>query len=104
MGRSEPPAGTQPTPLYFSNPDVIYANEFPAARFGQGCFAAALSTVYAAVSKQPRHLPLHYMHASPACCAAMLLACCLTHDYPGPVYLSASRLACDGTSVCLSAC
>lgn len=51
MGRSEPPHGTKTTPLYFSNPDVIYANEFPSPRFGQGCFAAALSAVYAAVSQ-----------------------------------------------------
>ena len=51
MGRSEPPHGAKPTPLYFSNPDVIYANEFPAPRFGQGCFAAALSAVYAAVTQ-----------------------------------------------------
>jgi hypothetical protein len=50
MGRSEPPAGGQPVPLYYSNPDIIYANEFPAPRFGQGCFAAALDAVYAAVS------------------------------------------------------
>ena len=50
MGRSEPPAGGHPVPLYYSNPDIIYANEFPAPRFGQGCFAAALDAVYAAVS------------------------------------------------------
>lgn len=49
MGRSEPPEGKQPVPLYFSNPDIIYTNEFPAPRFGQGCFAAALEAVYAAV-------------------------------------------------------
>ncbi|KAL3150736.1 hypothetical protein ABBQ32_000518 [Trebouxia sp. C0010 RCD-2024] len=53
MGRRDPPPGAQPTPLYFSNPDVIYANEFPAPRFGQGCFAAALSAVYAAVNNNP---------------------------------------------------
>lgn len=53
MGRREPPSRAQPTPLYFSNPDVIYANEFPAPRFGQGCFAAALSAVYAAVNNNP---------------------------------------------------
>lgn len=49
MGRSEPPEGAKPVPLYYSNPDIIYANEFPAPRFGQGCFAAALDAVYAAV-------------------------------------------------------
>lgn len=59
MGRKEPPLGTKPTPLYFSNPDVIYANEFPAPRFGQGCFAAALSAVYAAVSQALHYIVLH---------------------------------------------
>ena len=50
MGRTEPPEGGRPVPLYYSNPDIVYANEFPAPRFGQGCFAAALNAVYAAVS------------------------------------------------------
>ena len=59
MGRSEPPQGAKPTPLYFSNPDAIYANEFPAPRFGQGCFAAALSAVYAAVSQAYCCIVLH---------------------------------------------
>ena len=59
MGRREPPHGAKLTPLYFSNPDVIYANEFPAPRFGQGCFAAALGAVYTAVSQQTCILPLY---------------------------------------------
>jgi len=52
MGCNNPPAGGQPVPLYYCNPDIIYADEFPASRFGQGrsCFAAALDTVSAAVS------------------------------------------------------
>lgn len=50
MGRTEPPKGSQPVPLYYSNPDIVYANEFPAPRFGQGCFAAALDAVYAAIN------------------------------------------------------
>ena len=49
MGRREPPLGLHPVPLYYSNPDIVYANEFPSPRFGQGCFAAALNAVYAAV-------------------------------------------------------
>ena len=49
MGLRSPPEGVKEVPLYYSNPDVIYANEFPAPRFGQGCFAAALDAVYAAV-------------------------------------------------------
>ena len=49
MGLRSPPEGAKEVPLYYSNPDIIYANEFPAPRFGQGCFAAALDAVYAAV-------------------------------------------------------
>ena len=49
MGLRSPPEGAEEVPLYYSNPDIIYANEFPAPRFGQGCFAAALDAVYAAV-------------------------------------------------------
>lgn len=49
MGLRHPPQGGKEVPLYYSNPDIIYANEFPAPRFGQGCFAAALNAVYAAV-------------------------------------------------------
>ena len=49
MGRTEPPKGSQTVPLYYSNPDIVYANEFPAPRFGQGCFAAALDALYASV-------------------------------------------------------
>ena len=32
--------------LFFSNPDVLWANEFPAPRFGQGGFVAALEGLY----------------------------------------------------------
>ncbi|KAK9914891.1 hypothetical protein WJX75_001967 [Coccomyxa subellipsoidea] len=33
-------------PVYFSNPDLLWATDFPAPRFGQGAFAAALRTLY----------------------------------------------------------
>ena len=32
--------------VFFSNPDVLWANEFPAPRFGQGGFVAALEGLY----------------------------------------------------------
>ena len=32
--------------VYFSNPDLLWANEFPLPRFGQGAFAACLETLY----------------------------------------------------------
>ena len=34
------------TPIFFSNPDMVYQNEFPAPRLGQGAFAAAVQAVY----------------------------------------------------------
>ena len=30
-----PPPGTPPVEVYFSNPDLLWANEFPTPRFGQ---------------------------------------------------------------------
>eukprot|EP01025_Chloroclados_australasicus_P032461 TRINITY_DN32926_c1_g1_i1.p1 TRINITY_DN32926_c1_g1~~TRINITY_DN32926_c1_g1_i1.p1 ORF type:complete len:341 (+),score=36.28 TRINITY_DN32926_c1_g1_i1:42-1064(+) len=33
-------------PVYFSNPDLVWANEFPVPRFGQGAFAKALNALY----------------------------------------------------------
>lgn len=41
--RGGPPAGSsQAVQLYFSNPDLLWANEFPRSRFGQGAFAHAV--------------------------------------------------------------
>ena len=82
MGRSEPPAGGQPVPLYYSNPDIIYANEFHAPRFVQGCFAAALDAVYAAVSFCTFWLQNVYrMTAAPfACCSCVTLLLCVVNN------------------------
>ena len=41
--RGGPPAGSShAVQLYFSNPDLLWANEFPRPRFGQGAFAHAV--------------------------------------------------------------
>ena len=32
--------------MYFSNPDMLWANEFPLPRLGQGAFAACLQTLH----------------------------------------------------------
>ena len=63
MGLPNPPEGRREVPLYYSNPDIIYANEFPAPRFGQGCFAAALNAVYTAVCHLLACLTF-FMHAA----------------------------------------
>ncbi|EIE22207.1 HAD-superfamily hydrolase [Coccomyxa subellipsoidea C-169] len=39
--------GSPAVPVYFSNPDLLWAADFPAPRFGQGAFAAALRTLFA---------------------------------------------------------
>ena len=36
---------TPHVPVYFSNPDMVYANDFPTPRLGQGAFAAAVQAV-----------------------------------------------------------
>ena len=33
-------------PVYFSNPDLLWATDYPAPRFGQGAFAAALRELH----------------------------------------------------------
>lgn len=44
-----PSDGAPQPPVFFSNPDLVYANDFPAPRLGQGAFAAAVQAVYAQV-------------------------------------------------------
>ncbi|KAG0099345.1 hypothetical protein BGZ93_008059 [Podila epicladia] len=36
----------QSVPIYFSNPDVVWSNEYPVPRFGQGTFKMCLEKVY----------------------------------------------------------
>jgi HAD superfamily hydrolase (TIGR01456 family) len=36
----------QAAPIYFSNPDFVWANDFPVVRFGQGAFRKCLETMY----------------------------------------------------------
>ena len=48
-GRAAPPPGPdQPPPVdvYFSNPDLLWANEFSQPRLGQGGFAACLEALH----------------------------------------------------------
>jgi HAD superfamily hydrolase (TIGR01456 family) len=42
--------GAPPVDVFFSNPDLLFANEFPAPRFGQGAFAACLEALHQRVS------------------------------------------------------
>ena len=46
LGEEGPPEDGAQCPIFFSNPDVLFANEYPVARFGQGAFAAALETLH----------------------------------------------------------
>jgi ribonucleotide monophosphatase NagD (HAD superfamily) len=45
-----PLPGAPPVDIYFSNPDLLWANEFSTPRFGQGAFAACLEALYARVA------------------------------------------------------
>jgi hypothetical protein len=38
--------GSSPVEVFFSNPDLLWANEHPRPRFGQGAFAAALEALH----------------------------------------------------------
>lgn len=49
-GRDAPPEGAEPVQLYFANPDMLWANEFPTPRLGQGAFAACIKLLYREVS------------------------------------------------------
>lgn len=37
---------TPQLPVYFSNPDMLWGNDFPQSRFGQGAFQEAMAAVY----------------------------------------------------------
>lgn len=56
-------AGSSPIPVYFSNPDLLWANEHPRPRFGQGAFAAALDALHRQVTGSP--LPCAHWFGKP---------------------------------------
>ncbi|KAF9112028.1 hypothetical protein BGX27_004113 [Mortierella sp. AM989] len=43
---------TQSVPIYFSNPDIVWSNEYPVPRFGQGTFKICLEKIYKAMTNQ----------------------------------------------------
>lgn len=47
------PANTPPIEIFFSNPDLLWANQHPAPRFGQGAFKACVETLYEKVTGTP---------------------------------------------------
>lgn len=52
IGRAAQPPHTS-IPIYFSNPDLLWANEHPTPRFGQGAFKAALEGLYLQLTGLP---------------------------------------------------
>lgn len=46
-------AGSKPIELYFSNPDLLWANEHTRPRFGQGAFAQALEALHRELTGSP---------------------------------------------------
>ncbi|GBF99769.1 hypothetical protein Rsub_12397 [Raphidocelis subcapitata] len=61
--RSRPAPGSSPTEFHFSNPDLLWANEHPRPRFGQGAFAAALSALHERLAGGP--LPAAKFYGKP---------------------------------------
>ena len=47
------PPNSKPVEIFFSNPDVLWANEHSAPRFGQGAFKACVETLYEKVTGTP---------------------------------------------------
>jgi len=98
MGCNKPPAGGQPVPLYYSNPDIVYANEFPAPCFEQGrsCLAAALDAVYAAermhVDSRTAPMLIYWV------CVILLLHLHLKTS------IFVTSLSCSSDNACNSAC
>ncbi|KAF9084069.1 hypothetical protein BGX29_000321 [Mortierella sp. GBA35] len=43
----------QTVPIYFSNPDIVWSNEYPVPRFGQGTFRVCLEKIYQNLTGQP---------------------------------------------------
>lgn len=54
-------AGAPHVKLYFSNPDLLWANEFPKNRFGQGAFAHMVLSLYARLTGggRPHHVTFY---------------------------------------------
>ncbi|KAI9283828.1 HAD-superfamily subfamily IIA hydrolase [Umbelopsis sp. AD052] len=46
IGTQKADYSVQDTPVYFSNPDFLWSNEFPVPRYGQGAFKTALEAIY----------------------------------------------------------
>lgn len=76
MGR--PPAAEHAgrVRVYFSNPDLLWANEFPAPRFGQGALQTALKALHQEVVPPARRYMLpdaisRQMHACSVAAARM---------------------------------
>lgn len=59
----EVPPDAPPVAVYFSNPDLLWANEHPSPRFGQGAFAACVEALYERVTGS--HLPSKTVFGKP---------------------------------------
>lgn len=52
------PAGSQPVQLFFSNPDLVWATDYPRPRFGQGAFSTMLAAVHSRLTGERRHMDM----------------------------------------------
>ncbi|WIA28754.1 hypothetical protein OEZ86_011287 [Tetradesmus obliquus] len=51
--RTQPVPGSQPVQLFFSNPDLVWATDYPRPRFGQGAFSTMLAAVHSRLTGTP---------------------------------------------------
>lgn len=60
------PAFKQSVPIYFSNPDFLWSNNFPVVRFGQGAFRMCLETMYRNLTGHDLKIEQHFGKPFPA--------------------------------------
>ena len=63
-----PSPGSKPVQVYFSNPDLVFAAEFPTPRFAQGALAVALRALLNEVSCHPVTGDMAVQAQSLTCC------------------------------------
>ncbi len=54
-----------PVKLFFSNPDLLWANEFPRPRYGQGAFSTALNALHIQLTGNPLQQAVWYGKPNP---------------------------------------
>ena len=72
LGREAPPDGAPPVSLYFANPDLLWANEFPTPRLGQGAFAACVQLLHREARQLHRKLQDEVLDGHVSACGGLV--------------------------------